>query len=958
MTFVPLLRGLAAHGRRLLAAFTALGLVAVTACAQTAVPETVADGIIVPVGRQYLKIQLCASNIVRVASAPDRGFFQHPSRSVLPASGPRPHWRAKTAQGMTTITTADLVVRVVLATGQVSFYDRQGQLLTAEQSGGRELAPAVVQGERTWHVGQQWEAQPGEALYGLGQQQLGLLNLKGYDLELWQHNGTIVIPFLVSSRGYGILWDNPAYSRFGDLRPFTAIPARQLLTRDGQPGGLTAGYYRGAHFEQLAAQRVDASVAIELPDAVNNKNQMISPALPSRGDISVRWEGAVMPAETGDYQFQAFSASGLKLWVNDELVMDHWRQGWLPWFDVAKVPLTAGVPCHLKLEWSKDQAPATVRLRWKTPNPSAATALWSEVGDGVDYYFVHGPEPEQIIAGYRQLTGDAPLMPRWAYGLWQCRERYQTAQEITNVLAGFRDRGIPLDNIVQDWQYWKLDTWGSHQFDPTRYPDPAGWLRTIHEDYHSHLMVSVWGKFYPGTANFAALHQRGFLYEGPLQRHMKDWLGFDYTFYDPFNPAAGRMFWSQINHDLFQLGVDGWWMDASEPDIEQPYPTLEGQRELANPSGGQTGARELNGYALANSRTIYEGQRETAPGQRVFILTRSAFAGQQHYAGAVWSGDVTATWTALRKQIPAGLGFALSGMPYWTTDIGGFAVPDRFSQDPMPPADQAEWRELNTRWFEFGTFSPIFRVHGQFPYREMWNVAPTNHPAYQAELKFDRLRYRLLPYIYSLAGAVTHEQSTIMRPLVMDFRTDPKVGDLKDQFLFGPALLVSPITTYQARERTVYLPTTPGGWFDFWTGENLEGGTGLRVAAPLDSLPVQVRAGSIIPLGPELQYTSEKPADPITLWVYGGADGAFTLYEDDGQTYAYEQGHCSRIPLHWDDRHQTLTIGRRAGTFAGLLSERTFQVVRVRAQHPVPFAFDAVPERTIPYHGKAMVIHF
>ena len=784
MTFVPISRGLAAHGHRLLAACTALCLVAGTASAQTADPETVADGMIVPVGSQYLKIQLCASNIVRVARAPDRAFFQHPSHSVLPASGPRPHWRAKTAQGMTTITTADLVVRVVLATGQVSFYDQKGVLLTAEKSGGRELAPAVVQGERTWHVGQQWEAQPGEALYGLGQQQLGLLNLKGYDLELWQHNGTIVIPFLVSSRGYGILWDNAAYSRFGDLRPFTAIPAGQLLTRDGQPGGLTAGYYRGAHFEKLAAQRVDARVAIELPDAVNSKNQMICPALPSRGDISVRWEGSVVPAETGDYQFQAFSASGLKLWVDNELVMDHWRQGWLPWFDVAKVHLTAGRPGRLKLEWSKDQDPATVRLRWKTPNPSADTALWSEVGGGVDYYFVHGPEPEQIIAGYRQLTGDAPMMPRWAYGLWQCRERYKTAQEITNVLAGFRDRGIPLDNIVQDWQYWKLDTWGSHQFDPTRYPDPAGWLRTIHEHYHSHLMVSVWGKFYPGTANFAALHQHGFLYEGPLQRNMKDWLGFDYTFYDPFNPAAGRMFWSQINHDLFQLGVDGWWMDASEPDIEQPYPTLDGQRELANPSGGQTGARELNGYALANSRTIYEGQRETAPGQRVFILTRSAFAGQQHYAGAVWSGDVTATWTALRKQIPAGLGFALSGMPYWTTDIGGFAVPDRFSQDSMTAADQAEWRELNTRWFEFGTFSPIFRVHGQFPYREMWNVAPTNHPAYQTELTFDRLRYRLLPYIYSLAGAVTHEHSTIMRPLVMDFRTDPNVGDLKDQFLF------------------------------------------------------------------------------------------------------------------------------------------------------------------------------
>jgi len=511
---------------------------------------------------------------------------------------------------------------------------------------------------------------------------------------------------------------------------------------------------------------------------------------------------------------------------------------------------------------------------------------------------------------------------------------------------------------VQDWQYWKLDSWGSHQFDPDRYPDPAGWLRTIHDQYHSHVMVSVWGKFYPGNANYDELNRAGFLYQGPLQRHMKDWLGFDYTFYDPFTPAAGKLFWSQINRDLFQLGVDGWWMDASEPDIEQPYPTLAGQRDLTNPSGSETGARVLNAYALENSRTIYEGQRAAAPDQRVFILTRSAFAGQQHYAGAVWSGDITSTWTALRKQITAGLGYAMSGMPYWTTDIGGFAVPDRWSADRVSPADLAEWRELNTRWFEFGTFCPVFRVHGQFPYREMYNIAPTNHPAFQAQLKFDRLRYRLLPYIYSLAGAVTHDQATILRPLVMDFRNDPKVWDLKDQFLFGPALLVSPVTTYQARDRMVYLPTTPGGWYDFWTGENQEGGGNLSVSAPFDTIPLHVRAGSIIPTGPELQYTSEKPADPVTLWVYSGANGNFTLYEDDGLSYAYEQGNATRIPLSWDEKRQTLTIGRRQGAFPAMLAERTFNVVLVRAEHPVGFAFDAIPQKTVHYHGRAVTLKF
>ena len=958
MPFATLTPRLVAWYGQLLVASAFLVLTAISATAQATVPETNSDGIIVPVAGQFLKIQFCASNLIRVASAPDRSFFHHASRSILPASRPAPQWHAHTADGITTLTTSDLEVRVALDTGRVSFYDRHGSLLTAEKAGGRELVPAVVQGEHAFHVRQQWDAQPDEALFGLGQQQLGLFNLKGYDLDLWQHNGTIAIPMLVSSRGYGILWDNPSYSRFGDLRPFTPIPAAQLLELDGQPGGLTTSYYRGAHFEQLVAKRAAGPLDIDINDAVKNPNQIIHPALPHLGSISVRWEGDVVPTETGDYQFQTFSASGIKMWINGELVIDHWRQGWLPWFDVAKVTLTNGIPYHLKLEWSKDQAPATIRLRWKTPDPGTATSLWSEVGDGVDYYFIHGPDPDQIVAGYRKLTGDAPMMPRWAYGLWQCRERYKTAQEITNVLEGFRSRGIPLDNIVQDWQYWKLDSWGSHQFDPARYPDPAGWLRTIHDQYHSHLMISVWGKFYPGTANFDALHQQGFLYEKPLQRQMKDWLGFPYTFYDPFKPAAGKMFWSQINRDLFRLGVDAWWMDASEPDIEQPFPTLDGQRDLANPSGGKTGARELNGYALANCRTIYEGQREAAPDQRVFILTRSAFTGQQHYAGAVWSGDITATWTALRKQIPAGLGYAISGLPYWTTDIGGFAVPDRWSQDHVSDADLTEWRELNTRWFEFGTFCPLFRVHGQFPYREMWNIAPTNHPAYQAELKFDRLRYRLLPYIYSLAGAVTLNHSTIMRPLVMDFRTDPKVWNLTDEFLFGPALLVSPITAYERRERDVYLPATAGGWFDFWTGENVAGGENLKVAAAMDSIPVHVRAGSIIPTGPELQYTSEKPADPLTLWVYAGTDGAFMLYEDDGHSYAYEKGNFSAIPLRWDEQRQTLTIGRRQGKDTGQLATRAFNVVLVDRRHATGFSFDPVRRRAVNYHGRPVTLHF
>jgi alpha-D-xyloside xylohydrolase len=363
----------------------------------------------------------------------------------------------------------------------------------------------------------------------------------------------------------------------------------------------------------------------------------------------------------------------------------------------------------------------------------------------------------------------------------------------------------------------------------------------------------------------------------------------------------------------------------------------------------------LNAYSLYNSKSVYEGQRAAAPNQRVFILTRSAFAGQQRYAAAVWSGDITSTWTAMRSQIPAGLGISLSGLPYWSMDIGGFSVPARFSAQEPRPEDVEEWRELNTRWFQFGTFVPLLRVHGESPKREMWEMGGESHPAYQAELKFDRLRYRLLPYLYSLAGAVTHEGGTIMRPLVMDFRTDRKALDVSDEYMFGPAFLVSPVTTYKARARAVYLPAA-AGWYDFWTGAAAAGGKSADAAAPYDAIPVHVRAGSIIPTGPEMMYTDEKPADPITLWVYAGADGAFTLYEDDGATYGYEKGALSRIPIRWTDATRTLTIGKREGTFPGMQKHRTFEVVLISKDKPVAFTFTPKPDKSTRYDGAAIDI--
>jgi alpha-D-xyloside xylohydrolase len=394
-------------------------------------------------------------------------------------------------------------------------------------------------------------------------------------------------------------------------------------------------------------------------------------------------------------------------------------------------------------------------------------------------------------------------------------------------------------------------------------------------------MISVWPKFYTTTANYTALNNQGFVYKLNVTEGKKDFVGYVFTFYDAFNASARAMYWSQMNTLLFSKGVDAWWMDATEPEIvEGPFTSVAAQINMnqthLHPTALGSGARVLNAYSVFNSQAVYEGQRAAAPNQRVFILTRNGWAGQQRYSSATWSGDITSTWTAMKKQIPAGQSFSVSGMPYWTLDSGGFAVPPRFATNPTTAATD-EWRELNTRWFEYATFLPLMRVHGQAPVREIWQFGGDTSPAYAAMLKFDRLRYRLLPYVYSLAGAVTQRAGTILRPLVMDFRSDAAARDIVDQYMFGPAFLVAPVTTYKATTRSVYLPSTTGGWYLFWTGAAAAGGATVNAPAPFDAMPVYVRAGSIVPLGPELQYTGEKPADPITLYIYAGADGSFTL---------------------------------------------------------------------------------
>jgi alpha-D-xyloside xylohydrolase len=916
-------------------------------------PQKLKDGVLIPVGSNFLKLEVCADDIIHVAWAPDPVFFSRQSLSAGVRHDAKTDWSLKTEDGKAVLTTDKLRVDVDLASGAVSFFNSAGQLILAEDKGGHTLTPAVIQGDQTFHVRQQWLPNDGEALFGLGQQQLGLMDLKGYDLDLWQHNGTIAIPVLVSSRGYGIFWDNTSDTRFGDLREPEPIPASQLFDADGHAGGLTGSYYAGENFERLIGTRVDSKIDIEIPSGATDANQTIFPALPADGNASIRWEGDVVPDETGDYQLKTFFNNGFKVWVDDQLVISHWRQGWLPWWSVAKIHFDAGHRYHIKLEWTKEQGMETMKLLWKTPSHETDTSLWSEVGQGIDYYFMYGPGLDKVVADYRQITGPVPMMPKWIFGFWQSRQRYKTQQESLDVLAHYRADQIPIDTIVQDWFYWKADQWGSQEFDPARFPDPDAWVRDIHDKYHAHVVISVWPKFYATTTNFVIMRSHHYLYEENLADDILDWLGHPDTFYDAFNPGARKLFWSEISGKLFSKGFDGWWMDASEPDL-LATPTLDGQRTHLHPNYLGTGAAMINAYPLENSEGIYQGQRSEKPDQRVFILTRSGFAGMQRDSAAVWSGDTSATWTAMRLQITAGLGFGLSGLPYWSMDSGGFSVPERYSSG----RDFDEWCELNTRWFEFAAFVPLLRAHGESPNREMWEYGGESSPAYDAQLKSDRLRYHLLPYIYSLAGSVTQHGDTFMRALVMDFPSDTNVFNIGDEYMFGPAFLVNPITAYQERSRQVYLPQTAGGWYDFWSGKCFDAGQTVTAPAPYDAIPLFVRAGSIVPFGPDIQYIGEKPADPLTIYIYSGADGDFTLYEDDGQTYKYEKGAFAEIPLHWNDATRTLTIGQCQGSFDGMLKQRTFQFVLVSRDNPVGFSFTPQATHPVTYQLREMQVKF
>lgn len=933
---------------------THIALLILLASCSTERFQKTGDGIIITLSgnenqAKKIRLQVISDRIIRVSATPADSFPKDNSLIVTEEAAKQTDFAIEESNETITLKTTRISASVSLASGAVIFTDSAGNiLLTEPEGGGKDFVTSSADGQTVFKIKQQFQSPDDEAFYGLGGHQNGQMNYKGEDVELVQHNIVDVVPFVYSSKNYGILWDNYSISHFGDDREYLPLSSLKLFDKHGTPGGLTADYFVQDEILQSGIEDTISYEYLETPQM-----EKFPKDVAQRGKVI--WEGSFTSDVDGIHKFLVYASGYFKVWVDGNLIMNKWRQNWNPWTNKFNVRIQKGERHNLKIEWICEGGYMAVKhLDPLPPEQQARLTLSSEMADMIDYYFISGQNADDVISGYRSLTGKAPIVPSWAMGFWQSRERYRNQQELLDVVQEYRKRRIPLDNIVLDWQYWEEPEWGSHEFDRTRFPDPAGMINTLHDELHANLMISVWPKFSKGTTHYEEMNRNNFLFTRNIEKQRKDWVGpgYESTFYDPFNPAAGKLFWKQIDNKLNRIGVDAWWLDATEPDIHSNL-SIEERKLNMSPTALGPGTKYFNAYSLMNSKSVYEGQRKSSPDKRVFILTRSAYAGQQRYGAATWSGDIVSRWSDLRDQIAAGVNFSLSGIPYWTMDIGGFAVESRYYNAKGETLD--EWRELNARWFQFGAFCPLFRSHGQYPYREIFHIAPEGHEVYNTLVYYDNLRYRLMPYIYSLAGHTFLNDYTIMRGLIMDFPDDTRIRNIADQYMFGPSLLINPVSEYKARTRTVYLPAGTG-WYDFYTGQFYEGGAELNAQAPLSHMPLYVKAGSILPVGPEQQYTGEKAMDDVTLFVYAGKDARFELYEDEGVNYNYEKGKYTIIPLRYNESSRTLTIDTRIGAYENMLTERTFRVVWITRDNPVAMNFKLPPAEVVKYTGKPMTL--
>lgn len=752
-----------------------------------------------------LTLEVFNSSTIRVTKYPTSAAPAKTSLAVV-ATPEKTAFNVSTDRQEVRLSTSAVKLKIKLSNGLITFYDLGGKLLLTESPTDLMFKPILDAGLKTFAVKQRFSPGKLEALYGLGQFQDGIMNYRGHTVTLKNSNRFVVNPFLLSTKGYGILWDN--YSK--------------TIFKDDQQG---------------------------------------------------------------------------------------------MYFD-------------------------------------------SEIGDLVDYYFVYGKTPDGVIAGYRNLTGQAPMYGKWAFGFWQSRERYTHENDLLEVAQKYRALKIPIDNIVQDWQYWGTDNhdWNSTEFSKLTFPDPAAWIDKLHHN-NIHLMISVWPSFGPRTTIYKEFDKKGFLY--PFKSWPEDG---EVKVYDAFNPAARDIYWEHMNKNIFSKGVDAWWLDAVEPEQSDTKAADSAKTFLGSFK------RFGNAFSLQTNKGVYEHQRKQNSDKRVFILTRSAFSGQQRYASSTWSGDIDGNWDVFRKQISAGLNFSMAGIPYWTTDIGGFFT---FKDYPLGNADPA-YQELYVRWFQFGAFCPLFRSHGTNTHREIYQFGSKGDWAFDAQADFLRLRYQLMPYIYSLSRKVTADSYTMMRGLPMDFPADTNVYKINNQYMFGPSLLINPVTVplYSktpvikgkkgsvdfSRTKTVRLYLPEGTWYNFWNGQKITGGHYISCEAPISKLPLFVKAGSVIPIGPDVQFAAENNSKPITIRIYPGKDGDFELYEDENDNYNYEKGKFSTIKFRWNDQVKTLTIDKRAGAYPGMVKDRIFQIELVSKNSGTGINTSDKAAKKINYDGSHLVV--
>jgi alpha-D-xyloside xylohydrolase len=804
---------------------------------------------------------------------------------VFTASPKTPAFQVADSPSKLEVKTSKMTVSLDKQTGTLSYADKAGKMFLTEKAGARKLAASTIQGEPCYAIEQGFVSPADESVFGLGQFQDGQYNLKNVARRLTQVNTQIAIPFIYSSKGYGLLWHQYGLTDFNPADNVVALEKQQQ-----QAGGN----------DQMAEVTTTAGTQKV------SQNQSLY-----KGTLTV-------PAD-GEYSlFLDLGDMG-----NRHLVVIDGK----PCIDQSNMwlPPTAGTLVKLKAGAHQVQvlckANNTPVLSWKQCDN--LTTFSSPVAQAIDYVVFYGPSADNVIATYRNLSGNAPMFPKWAYGFWQCRERYTSGTHLVETIKEFRKRNLPVDAIVQDWQYWGNRGWGVPQFDEQHYPNPAGFIKELH-DLNAHFNISIWSNPDKNSAIGKAYVEKN--------RFIPDTKWLDY-----FNPDTRKEYWNTLKENMFDNGVDSWWMDAVEPEND----ALKGTKTFA----GSGDFYRLT-YPLMVSRAVYEGQRETSSDKRVCILTRSAFSGQQRYGVINWSGDIGGTWDTYKRQIVAGLNYTITGLPYWTTDIGGFFRPGRSQYT------DEKYHDLLLRWYQWGAMSPIFRMHGYQTETEPWKYGQKVEDTMRQILN---MRYRLLPYIYSEAWQVTKNGSTMMRPLVMDFSNDTAAVNREYQYMFGKSILTAPVTEPGVTSWKVYLPKA-AGWYDFWTGKHFTGGRTVETATPLAQIPLFVKAGSVVPMGKTIQYSAEK-SDTLEIRVYKGADGRFDLYEDEGDNYNYEKGNYSIISFSWNEKTHSLTIGNKQGDYPGSLKKRIFNVVLVDERKGFGINSDAVGRKVL-YQGKQIIVRF